>query len=173
MNKSSNQLNSIIIVAHNIRSSHNIGSIFRTAEGLGVNKLIISGYSPYPILKNDPRMPHIAKKVDNKIAKTALKTVEYLKWSSSRLDIKELIKRYKTKGYLIVGLEQSASSIKITKFIPTKKTLLIIGNEVEGIEQEVIDLCDQIIEIPMLGSKESFNVVQAMAMAVFYMRHLY
>ncbi len=62
----------IILIAHNIRSTHNVGSLFRTAEGFGVNKIILSGYSPYPKVQNDPRLPHIYEKLTDQIHKTAL-----------------------------------------------------------------------------------------------------
>jgi 23S rRNA (guanosine2251-2'-O)-methyltransferase len=81
-----------------------------------------------------------------------------------------LIAELKDKNYQIVGLEQTKHSISLNRFKSEDKLALIVGREVEGIEESVLSLCDQIIEIPMLGQKESFNVVQAAAMSLFYLQ---
>lgn len=159
----------IILIAHNLRSSHNVGSLLRTAEGLGVNRTILSGYTPYPIQANDQRLPHLAQKIDKQIAKTALgaETMVNCQYID---DLETQLTELKAQGYSLVGLEQSASSITLQDFYPPDKMVLIVGREVEGIESEIIARCDQLIEIPMLGQKESFNVVQAAAMALYQLR---
>ena len=156
----------IIVIAHNIRSSHNVGSIIRTCEGLGVDRLILSGYSPFLKSKNDPRLPHIANKVDSAIRKTALGAEKYLAWSYSQ-DIFGEIEKLKSLGFTIAGLEQTPGSIGLDKFKRPGKLALILGNELTGIEPEILAVCDTVIEIPMMGQKESFNVVQAAAMALY------
>lgn len=171
MAKSLKTSSKIVLIAHNIRSTYNVGSLFRTAEGLGVNKLVLSGYTPYPKEKEDKRLSHLNLKIDKQINKTALNSQKYISWRHiDNLDeeITGLIKH----GYLVLGLEQGPDSMNLTEFIPRPKMVLIVGNEVTGLEQDVIRLCDQLIEIPMLGKKESFNVVQATAMALFYLRHI-
>jgi tRNA G18 (ribose-2'-O)-methylase SpoU len=169
MDKTSNKLSSIVVIAHNLRSAHNVGSLFRTCEGLAVDKLILSGYTPYPRQEKDTRIPHLIEKLDKQIAKTALKTVESLDWTHEE-DINQVVSELKKEGYTIVGLEQSPGSVMITDFKKLDKQAIIIGNEPLGLDQQTIELCDQLIEIPMLGSKESFNVVQATAMLLFYLR---
>ncbi len=160
----------IILIAHNLRSSHNVGSILRTADGLGVNEVYLTGYSPYPLVNNDSRMPHVAKKVDAQIAKTALGTERSVKVIQSD-DIYPIIKSLKKKGYLICALEQSSESINIPAFKAPDRIALIVGREVEGIESEVLKIVDKIIQIPMLGKKESFNVSVAAAMALYALRY--
>jgi len=154
----------IILLAHNIRSTHNVGAIFRTAEGFGVRKIILSGYTPYPILEKDSRLPHISEKLTSQIHKTALgaETIvpfeyqENLNFSSLRKD-----------GYRIVGLEQDASSIMLPNYTSPQKIALLLGEEVEGIDTDLRKECDDLIEIPMEGQKESFNVSVATGIALY------
>ena len=159
----------IVLIAHNLRSTHNIGSLLRTAEGLGVNKVIFSGYTPYPLEDNDQRLPHLAQKINRQIAKTALSAETMIDWQHIT-DLELEISKLKSDGYVIVGLEQSAASLKLNDYHAPNKIALIVGREVEGIEPEVIALCDLLVEIPMFGAKESFNVVQAAAMALYQLR---
>lgn len=159
----------IIIIAHNIRSVHNIGSLFRTAEGLGVEKLVLSGYSPHPSYADDTRLPHEAQKITRQLTKTALGAEQTLAWEYVA-DVKDAVTALRKDGFTIAALEQTANAIKLPDFRPPAKLVLILGREVEGIEPEVLQLCDLSVEIPMLGSKESFNVVQAAAMALYHCR---
>jgi tRNA G18 (ribose-2'-O)-methylase SpoU len=157
----------IVVIAHNLRSTHNIGSLFRTAEGLGVNKIYLSGYSPYPLAENDQRLPHLAQKTDHQIHKTALGAEAMMAWEQIT-DINNLISILKKDGFNIVALEQKPGAIKLPEFRPPDKLALVLGREVEGLEETVLALCDQVVEIPMSGRKESFNVVQAAAMALYH-----
>ena len=157
----------LILIAHNLRSSHNVGSLLRTADGLGVSMVILSGYTPYPISPNDERLPHLARKVDAQIAKTALGAESSLSWEHHER-IEPVITKLKTDGYVIYGLEQMPSSISLPDFHAPAKLAIIVGREVEGLEASVVSLCDGCLEIPMLGKKESFNVVQAAAMALYH-----
>lgn len=146
------------LILHNIRSNHNVGSIFRTADGAGVAKLWLTGYTPTPLDQ--------FKRVNNEIAKTALGAEQSLAWEK-RESIVDLITELKKEGYKILALEQNEKSVNYTKAKLAGKTALIVGNEVGGVEPEVLNLCDQIIEIPMRGSKESLNVAVATGIALF------
>lgn len=160
----------IILIIHNVRSAHNVGSLLRTADGLGVNKVFITGYSPYPQKsKGESRLPHIAQRVNKKIEKTALGSSSFIDWQHNT-DIKSLIDKLKNQNYQICALEQSKDSISLDEFRPSKKVAVIIGNELKGLDQSTISFAQKIIEIPMLGQKESFNVAQAAAMALFHIR---
>jgi 23S rRNA (guanosine2251-2'-O)-methyltransferase len=159
----------LVLIAHNLRSTHNVGSLLRTAEGLGLNHVYLSGYTPYPKQAEDSRLPHLVDKLDRQIQKTSL-GAEKLIANSHIEDTETLIAELKDKNYQIVGLEQTKHSISLNRFKSEDKLALIVGREVEGIEESVLSLCDQIIEIPMLGQKESFNVVQAAAMSLFYLQ---
>lgn len=162
--------NKLIIIANNLRSSHNVGSLLRTCDGLGVSKLYLCGYTPYPMEKNDSRLPHIAQKIDRQIIKTALGAEKSLAWErhDSALDV---IVRVRESGYEIIALEQTSTSIDLDAFKPGCLTALVIGREVDGLESEVLEQCDRAIEIPMLGKKESFNVVIAAAIAGYVLKH--
>lgn len=160
----------LVIIAHNLRSAHNIGSLLRTAEGLGVHKVILSGYTPFPPLpKDDPRLPHEQIKVAKLISKTALGAENTQRWQRNS-DISALIAQIKADGYTVVALEQAEHAISLPNFSAPDKTALVLGREVEGMEPEVLAMCDKIVEIPMFGQKESFNVVQAAAMALYQFR---
>lgn len=154
----------IILIAHNIRSTHNVGAIFRTCEGFGVERLILSGYTPYPELSNDPRLPHVATKLTSQIRKTALGAETMVEFSyQPEPDIAALRK----DGYTIVGLEQDARAIALPDYTPPDKLVLLLGEEVEGIDPALRKACDVLIEIPMVGQKESFNVSVATGIALY------
>jgi len=162
----------IVLIAHNLRSAHNVGSLLRTAEGLGVGKIWLTGYSPYPQRENfhdNDRLPHLAKKIDSQISKTSLGAELTIDWGQSE-ELEPVLSDLKNQGFTIAGLEQSGKSVKLNEFEPPAKLAIIVGREVEGIEPEVLAQCDQILEIPMFGQKESFNVVQAAAMALYHCR---
>jgi tRNA G18 (ribose-2'-O)-methylase SpoU len=157
----------VVLIAHDIRSAHNIGSLMRTAEGLGINKMIISGYSPYPLIKNDARLPHLAKKISDRIHKTSLGAEANLDWEYKQ-DINPVISELKSQGYVVAALEQAAESKNLAAYKPGTKTALIVGNEISGVSKAILDQCDEILEIPMAGKKESFNVAAAAAMALYH-----
>lgn len=154
----------IIIIAHNIRSTHNIGSIFRTCEGFGVYKIILSGYSPYPKITNDKRLPHIADKLTSQIHKTALGAENMVSFEYQEAPNLEEIEK---QGFRIVGLEQDERSIALNKYEKSEKIALILGEEVHGIPADLLKQCDDVIEIPMFGEKESFNVSVATGIALY------
>jgi 23S rRNA (guanosine2251-2'-O)-methyltransferase len=154
----------ITVIAHNIRSTHNVGAIFRTSEGFGVSKIILSGYTPFPKVTNDPRLPHIAEKLTAQIHKTALGAETTVPFThKDTLDLGAL----KAEGYTIVGLEQDERSVMLPNYSPPQKIALLLGEEVEGIEQSLRDTCDELIEIPMHGKKESYNVSVAAGIALY------
>lgn len=161
----------IVIIAHNLRSAHNIGSLLRTADAMGVEKVFLTGYTPFPKKKDDPRLPHLANKTDKAIAKTALGAEESMEWQSTK-DVKAVIDSLKDNGYEVIALEQTKKSENLNDYQPSQKVAIVLGREVEGLEPEVIERCDKAIEIPMLGRKESLNVVQAAAMALYHCRFI-
>ncbi|OGZ63482.1 MAG: hypothetical protein A2998_01635 [Candidatus Staskawiczbacteria bacterium RIFCSPLOWO2_01_FULL_37_25b] len=141
------------VICDNIRSLENIGSIFRTADALGVSKIFLCGISGKP--------PH------HKISKTALgaeKTIpfEYYKQTG------RLVDKLKKSKISIIALEQSKDAISYTKFKPKFPLALIVGNEVKGISKAILKKCDKIIELPMAGKKESLNVSVAFGVAGYY-----
>ncbi len=159
----------IIIIAHNLRSIHNVGSILRTADGHGAEKVYLTGYSPYPRTTNDSRLPHIANKLTKQLHKTAL-GAEMADNIVYQEDIMTVVARLKTQGYQIVAVEQTDQSLMLPDYTPLAHIALIVGREVEGVEQSVLDQCDVAVEIPMSGRKESFNVSIAAAIALYHCR---
>ncbi len=149
-----------VIILHNIRSSLNVGSIFRTADGAGVSEVYLTGYTPLPIDRFG--------REEKKIAKTALGAEKSILWKQG--DISETIRHLKNDGYSIVSIEQVSNSKDYKSFKPKDKTVFIFGNEIEGILSEVLELCDDVIEIPMHGKKESLNVGVTAGIILFHLK---
>jgi 23S rRNA (guanosine2251-2'-O)-methyltransferase len=161
----------LILIVHNVRSCYNVGSILRTADGLGVTRVYLTGYSPYPLQQHDTRLPHIAQKIDKQIQKTALGAEASQDWQQGS-DVLAVIASLKHRGILVAALEQSAASYNLPDYRNRPSVAILIGREVEGVEADILAACDVVLEIPMLGSKESFNVAQAAAMALYHLRFI-
>lgn len=163
----------IIVLVHNIRSTHNVGAILRTAEGFGISKVIFSGYSPFPTFSNENfqetgRLPHLAQKISTQISKTALGSEKTVPFELSK-NIKNTIFKLKSQNFEIFALEQTKNSIKLPELTLSKnaKIALLIGEEVDGVAEELVKICDNTLEIPMFGRKESFNVSVATGIALY------
>lgn len=162
-------MRSLILIAHNIRSTHNVGSLLRTAEGLGVAKVYLTGYTPYPAFAGDTRLPHLSAKLSAAIQKTALNAQESIIWEYVE-DVFTVLSRLRKQGYSLCALEQTAEAIALHNYNAPKNCALLLGSEVTGIDDSLLALCDAHVVIPMSGKKESFNVVQATAMALYEFR---
>jgi 23S rRNA (guanosine2251-2'-O)-methyltransferase len=136
---------SAIVILDNIRSIHNVGSIFRTSDSFLIEKIIISGYTATP--------------ENSKMEKTALGSSDSVDWEYTE-DVIETIQSLKNKGIKVVSVEQADKSLKIEKFTPEKciKYAFVFGNEVDGVSDEIILESDQVLEIPQVGTKHSLNV---------------
>lgn len=144
--------------------------MLRTADGLGLEHVHFTGYTPYPKRDGDTRLPHLAEKINRQIHKTALGAEDSMPWSHTE-DILPLIAILKAEGYTVVALEQAPHAVKLPDFhTRDARIALIVGREVEGIEPEVLAACDCTLEIPMEGQKESYNVAVAAAMALYHLR---
>ncbi|MCL5781777.1 MAG: TrmH family RNA methyltransferase [Patescibacteria group bacterium] len=153
----------IILLLDNIRSVHNVGSIFRTADTIGVNKIICVGTTPTP---ND----RFGRKRKD-FAKVALGAEDMIAWEY--LDQMKVVKRVvdmKKKGYEVVALEQAENSRDYKEVKIKGPTIIILGNEVDGVSGELLEMCDIVAEIPMRGKKESLNV--AISVGIFLFRLL-
>jgi tRNA G18 (ribose-2'-O)-methylase SpoU len=149
----------IYVVLNSIRSSYNVGSIFRTSDGAMIEKLYLCGYTPYPPNKQ--------------VLKTALGATESVKWQHVD-DAVELVKKLKSNGIKICALEQTNKSIPYYKVKSNNFPLcLIVGNEITGISQDIIDLCDFSIDIPQYGIKQSLNVAVAYGISIFELRKIF
>ncbi|MBF0595638.1 MAG: RNA methyltransferase [Candidatus Omnitrophica bacterium] len=145
----------LVVILNDIRSLLNVGAIFRVADGVGVEKIFLCGITGYP--------------PQGGIAKTALGAEENVPWEYHR-DAVSVINSLKIIGYEIVALEQAQGAFPFEQYKPKGPTCLLLGNEVEGIADELVNLCDTSIEIKMLGVKNSLNVAVAFGVAAFTMR---
>ncbi len=159
------QESSLIFILHDLRSAHNVGSLFRSADGIGVAKIYCVGYTPVPAL---PGRQYLTT-AEKELKKTALGAETWIPWES-RKNISILLSKLKKEGFQIVGLEINQKSIDYQDFKPAGKVALIVGNEIDGIPKKILDLCDAIVSIPMRGKKESLNVSVAGAIAGFHIR---
>lgn len=151
--------NPVVVVLDNIRSMHNVGSVFRTADAFLMEGICLCGYTPQP--------PH------RDIHKTALGATETVDWVYMPTTL-EAVTQLKQQGYRVLGIEQTVGSISLEKFkpAPDEKIALVFGNEVEGVNQEVLAACDGCIEIPQLGMKHSLNISVAAGIVLWKLAEL-
>lgn len=162
-------MSQISLILHDIRSTYNVGSILRSAECFGVQHVYFSGYTPYPLTPHDPRLPHIANKLHQQIAKTALGAESLVPFSIHQT-ITNAVAAARQAGYTIAALEQDAHSTAIETYRATTPVALILGNEVGGVDEWTKDTCDVILEIKQYGTKESLNVASAAAIALYALK---
>lgn len=161
----------IVLILHNIRSTYNVGAILRTAEGFGVSRVVLSGYTPR--VHDANLLPHLRDKLDREIHKTALGAEELVDIYSSG-DIISDLKKWQKQGWQILGLENNIQKSNLVMLNDPRlkeqlsdRVILVLGEEVNGIDHSLHDIIDLFIEIPMRGQKESFNVSVAAGVAVW------
>lgn len=161
----------MILVLDNIRSCYNVGAILRTAEGFGVEKVVLSGYTPR--VHDKALLPHLRAKLDKEIHKTALGAEDLLSIYACD-DIKTELLGLQKQGWQIVGLENNIVSDKLVRLNDQRltdklsdKVVLVLGEEVHGIDNSLHDIINLFVEIPMSGKKESFNVSVAAGIAIY------
>ncbi len=161
----------IALALHNIRSTYNVGAILRTAEGFGVSRVVLSGYTPR--VHDANLLPHLRDKLDREIHKTALGAEELVDIYSSG-DIISDLQKWQKQGWQILGLENNIQKTNLIMLNDpglrerlSDRVILVLGEEVNGIDYSLHDIIDLFIEIPMYGQKESFNVSVAAGVAVW------
>jgi tRNA G18 (ribose-2'-O)-methylase SpoU len=142
-----------VIILPNIRSAHNVGAMFRTADGAGVEKIYLTGYTPCP-----PH-PHLDK--------VSLGAEKWMPWEYVKQPGR-LLKKLKSEGYKVVALEQTKKSVNIYKWEPEFPLALVVGNEVDGVQKNLLKYCDTEIELDMKGKKKSLNVSVAAGITMYY-----
>ncbi len=154
------------IILDNIRSAHNVGSIFRTSDGAGVEKIYLVGPTPTPVDRFGRPQPEIVK--------TSLGASESLQWehigdagSESVSEALALIVTLQAEGFTVVAVEQAPHSVSLYDFMVPDNVVYIMGAEVEGVHQELIDAADAVVEIPLVGMKESLNVSVSAGIILF------
>lgn len=153
----------MIVILHNIRSLYNVGSIFRTADAAGCEKIYLCGITPSPV--------DVFGKPRPQMTKVSLAAEKYVKWEKVKAKGK-LISDLKKSGYKIFAIEQNKKSMPYYKLKIKnlkQKTALILGNEIKGLSASILKQADKILEIPMRGKKESLNVAVAFGIVVFHL----
>ena len=148
----------IELILLDIRSTYNVGAMFRTADAIGVSKIYLAGITPAPTDRfGRPR---------SDIAKSALGSEKTMPWESIK-NVTPLLTKLKKTGFQIIAIEQSKNSVDYKKITPNPKVVVILGNEVKGIKDTILKKCDIVAEIPMRGKKESLNVSVSCGIALF------
>jgi len=146
---------SFSVVLNNVRSLYNVGSIFRTADGAGVEKIWLCGITGCP--------------PNNQISKTALGAEDVICWEYCK-DVNQVIAQLKKQHYQIVLLEQMTESIPYDEYVPEFPVCLILGNEIEGVQKGIVEQCDRYLEIEMSGIKNSLNVSVAFGIVAYHIK---
>jgi len=152
----------MLLLLHNIRSMYNVGSIFRTADALGVEKIFLCGITPTPTDRlGRPR---------SQLTKVSLGAEQSVAWEKVGRTV-DLLEKLTQQGYRILAIEQSKKSVPYFKVklssAASKKTVLVVGNEIKGLSPAILQRADKILEIPMRGHKESLNVAVAFGIVAF------
>jgi len=160
-----------LLILHNIRSIHNVGSIFRTADAAGVSQIILTGYTPTPLDRFGRERKDFVK--------VSLGAEKSVPWKAAK-QLTPVLKKFKKDGYTVLAIEQNKKSTSLFEYVhnlrrsevgtPTKasrKVAVVLGNEVLGISPQSLKYADYILEIPMHGKKESLNVAVAAGIALF------
>ena len=148
----------IIVLLNDVRSLNNIGSIFRTCDAMGVKKMYLCGITAQP--------PH------REIRKTAIGASKSVDWEYEK-DASKIVTKYRELGYEIIGVEQTSKSVSLENYqLNNKQTLLIFGNEINGVSQKLIDLCDLSLEIPQCGTKHSMNISVSVGIVLWNLKKL-
>jgi len=155
----------LVLIIHNVRSAHNVGALFRTADGAGVERVFLTGYTPVPAEKNTTYLTRSQKE----LAKTALGAEKSVSWKKSA-SLRNILHTLRKEKFAIVALEQCERSIDYRKYAPKSSVALIVGNEIRGVDLKILKQCDAIIEIPMRGKKNSLNVSVAGGIALYQIR---
>lgn len=149
------------VILHNVRSAHNVGSIFRTADGAGVTKLYLTGYTPAPIDRFG--------RLNAEIEKTSLGATQSVSYESHE-SIEKVLEALRASEVALVSVEQHARAVPYTEYVPKGDTAFIFGNEIEGVPSVVCESADEVIHIPMHGQKESLNVGVAAGIVLFSLK---
>jgi 23S rRNA (guanosine2251-2'-O)-methyltransferase len=151
----------VFLILHNIRSAYNVGAIFRTADAAGVSRIYLAGYTPAPVDRFG------RKRAD--IHKAALGAEDTVAWEAAE-DTVSLCAHLRNEGVLLVAVEQAPRALDHRTLKRDRPTALVFGNEVDGLSEDMVNICDLVVEIPMHGTKESLNVSVAVGVVLYGMQ---
>ena len=147
------------LILENIRSAHNVGAMFRTADGAGVDKIFLVGYTPTPIDRFG--------RPQSEIIKTSLGACDTIPWEQVKT-VDEIINQLQQEGFVVAAVELHDKAISLGAFELPEQVVYIVGNEVTGVEESTIEQSDVVIQLPMLGQKESLNVATTAGIVMYY-----
>ncbi len=147
------------LILENIRSAYNVGAIFRTADAAGVSEIFLVGYTPRPTDRFG--------RVQSEISKTSLGASEEVEWEYFE-QVEELLEKLQAEAVDVVVVEQTDKAISLKDFNEPESVAYVMGNEIDGVSREALEAADTIIEIPMLGTKESLNVSVAAGVVLYH-----
>jgi len=147
------------LILENIRSAYNVGAIFRTADGAGVSKIFLVGYTPAPTDRFGRVQPEIQK--------TSLGASQEIPWEHTN-DVVTVLNSLQSDGVSVAAVEQGGNAVSLSDFEVPEKVAYVVGNEVDGVSKAALTLADTIVEIPMLGTKESLNVSVAAGIILYH-----
>ena len=156
----------LVLILDNIRSLHNVGSIFRIADCAGVKKIYLTGITGYPPQPNDLRKPWAQTRAAKEIGKTSLGAEHVVTWEYVQ-DPMQAVEQLKRTGCTIFALEKTLTSVSLFDIPLPASVALIVGNEIEGVSQSLLTVADRVVEIPQFGTKESLNVANATAVGTY------
>ena len=149
----------IIVLLDDVRSFNNVGSVFRTCDAMGIKKMYLCGITGQP--------PH------REIRKTAIGASESVDWEYEN-NASEILTKYRDLGYEIIAVEQTTSSVSLENYqLSNKNILLVFGNEINGVSQKLVDLCDLSLEIPQWGTKHSINISVSVGIVLWNLKKLF
>ncbi len=158
-----------MVVAHNIRSVHNVGSLLRTGEVFAVDRVHVTGFTPYPAHPGDERDPKLRDLQTRRLAKAAAGAERTMPFER-HADVRALLASLRETGYEVVGLEIDPAAITLADYAPPEKVALVLGDEVTGIDPALRAACDRLLEIPTYGRKDTLNVSVAAGIALYHLR---
>ncbi|WP_211659210.1 TrmH family RNA methyltransferase [Phytoactinopolyspora halophila] len=160
---------SIVVLAHNLRSVFNVGSLLRTSDVFAVERVYVTGFTPYPSQSDDSRDPALQARLTKRIAKSAA-GAERTMPVTHQPDVYALLESLRTDGYTVAGLEIDDGAVTIAEYHPPDRIALLLGDEVRGIDASLREHCDVLLQVPMYGQKSSLNVSVAAGVALYCLR---
>lgn len=166
---STRQQRSIVVIAHNLRSVHNVGSLLRTGEVFAVDTVHVTGFTPYPAHPGDERDAKLQDRQTRQLAKAAAGAERTMPFKRHD-DVYALLDSLREAGYVVAGLEIDPHALTLSDYPPAQQVALLLGDEVAGIEPALRERCDLLLQIPVYGQKHSLNVSVAAGIALYTLR---
>ena len=155
-----------MLVAHNLRSIHNVGSLMRSGEVFAVEKVYVTGFTPHPSYPGDQRDTKLQEKQTRRMSRASAGAEETMPLEH-HADIHALLASLRTAGYTVAGLEIDPAALRIGRYPAGQRVALVLGDEVNGIDPELREACDVLLQIPMYGDKSSLNISVAVGIALY------